>query len=102
MPPLGIWASLSIKTYCMVQTQSIEKCWFNIFDEFYSGQAYKELWNKYRGELLELLEVPEINIVHQIVIESGTALLRRVEELIEGLVEIRRQLSMQYDVPPES
>lgn len=85
----------------MAQTQSIENFWFNIFDEFYSGHAYKDVWNKYRGELLELLELPEINVVHQIVIESGTAVLRRVEQLIEGLVEIRRQLSMQYDVPPE-
>jgi hypothetical protein len=71
-------------------------------DELHGGSDYKDVWNKYRFDLLHLLEAPEINDTHKVVVESGAALLQRVEELIEALVEIRRSLSMQYDVPPES
>jgi hypothetical protein len=74
----------------------------NRADEIFTGEVYKDVWNKYRNELLELLKTPEIIREHQQVVESGIALLRCVDELINSLIEIRRTLHLQYDVPLEN
>ncbi len=60
---------------------------------------YWPVWNKYRGELLALLDQPAIKPKKKLVEGAGEKLLKTVRHLLELLKEIREQLSLEYDEP---
>lgn len=61
--------------------------------------VYWPVWNKYRDELLALLDHPAIKPKKKLVEGAGEKLLKTVRRLIELLKEAREQLSLEHDEP---
>lgn len=71
----------------------------NRMDELPDYYVYSPVWNKYRSDLLAILELPDIQQQVSLADHSGDKLLRIDKRLIENLKKTREELSLTHDVP---
>ncbi len=80
----------------------ITQCIVNQSDEMPTHFGYYAVWNKYRDDLLALLNLPLIRMQNETVRSSAESFLITTQDLIQLLRETRSQLSLKYNVPLKS
>ena len=94
-PLNSVFNSYSEDEHCDILAQYI----VNKSGELPPHNTYRVVWNKYREQLLSILDIPEICEKNQLVEQAGERLLKSACRFSNLLKEIRDHLSLKFGEP---